>query len=202
MSTSLIGFWILATCQSAFGQPAPQIVLANQPGAPLEVISMRPVGPPAQASPQVAQKMKFFELVLRNTSNVPIVAYAISHEVRSASASKRICQASMGFTNPMLKAGETMTIQSSLHDHGGTGITPVIDLVLLENGSFFGEDSCGYLKEYGNRADERLTAYRLILQRLETDGADRTQDWLKKELSRNWNPLLTPKRITATSPSR
>lgn len=191
------GLILLINASMVAQQPAPTPVLVSQPASPLEIVSMRPTAVPAKTHPVVAKRMAFYEVVVRNKTDVPIMAYAISHEARFGDGAKtnRICQASMGFSNPMIAAREIKAISSNLHNHGSPSTTPVMDLVLLEDGSYFGNDSCGYLQEYQRRLDERLTVYQAVLRRLQNDGVDKTAAWLKQELSRDSQPLLSPKKM-------
>jgi len=184
---------------STMGQRAPAIpqqptaALVAQPSSPLEILSMQPATMPARTPPR-APVMDSYDVVLRNKADVGIMAYAISHESQVEGKRARVCQSSQGFREPMIAAGETKTIQSHLHRHGPT-VTPVVDLVLLQNGSYFGNDSCGVLKDYQTRLAERRTTLQSVLQRLERDGAQQTIVWMRQELTRDVEPLLAPRKI-------
>jgi len=175
----------------------PTAELVAQPSSPLEILSIKATTAttiPSRTPRPTAQVMDAYEVVLRNKADLAIMAYAISHESQVEGKRARVCQSSLGFHEPMIAAGETKTVQSHLHRHGPT-VTPVVDLVLLENGSYFGNDSCGVLNDYRKRLGERRATFQTVLQRLQRDGTEQTIVWMRQELTRDVRPLLSPKKI-------
>ena len=189
----------LAVSAPAVGQqPAPVPVLLSQPDSPLQIVSMRPIAAPAAPAgtpARFAEAMASYELVLRNKSDVPIMAWAISHEAQVGTGLARTCQGSAGFREPMIAARETKTIYPSLHKHASPTFTPVIDLVLLQDGSYFGKDTCRNLADYQTKLDTRRTTLSVVMRLLRTDGADATALWIKQELDRDVQPLMNPRKI-------
>jgi hypothetical protein len=146
---------------------------------------------------RIKDRMSSYELQLRNRSALPIMAYAIAFESHGAgdAARHRICFSSQGFTTPMIGAGETKALHPHLSNSKLPNVTPVVDLVLLADGSYFGDDVCKTLPQYQTRLSERRSAYELVLRRLNQDGPEKAGMWLKEELSRDIKPLLNPKPI-------
>jgi hypothetical protein len=139
--------------------------------------------------------MATYEVVMRNTTTVPIMVYAISYEWAGDDGKpSSTCGASLGFTDPMIGAGEVKTIQPTLHQHGFS-VTPVVDLVLLENGSYYGDNRCGSLSQYQSGLQDRRITYQVVLRRLQADGIEKTTTWLTQQLKRDLGPFLAPKRI-------
>jgi hypothetical protein len=138
--------------------------------------------------------MADYDMLVRNTSNAPVMAYAIRHESQLGTRRTRDCQSSLGFSEPMIGAGETKTIQAHLQKYGPS-TTPVVDLVLLEDGTYFGTDQCGILTEYTRRLKERRATFQTVMNRIQREGVDKTVAWMSAELARDVQPLLAPKKM-------
>ncbi len=138
--------------------------------------------------------MADYDMVLRNTTSVPIVAYAIRHESQSATGRDATCQSSLGFSGPRIGAGETSTIDVHLQRSGPT-TPPVVDFVLLSNGTYFGAARCGILHDYVTRLAERRATLRAVTNLIRRDGVEKTTAWINAELERDVQPLLTPTKL-------
>jgi hypothetical protein len=172
-------------------QTAPVPVLKDTAGSPVSILSMQI----SQNQGGTPGGMATYEVVLRNNSHAPVMAWSIKHLFEEGAIRKGVaCQSSIGYTKPMLNAGETKTTFVRLR-HGNSQVTPTIDLVLLADGTYFGEDWCEVGRRYPTQLAAKRDAYQLILDRLTKDGPERTAGWLREQLSRDDRKLLSPKRM-------
>lgn len=195
---ALLGWvaYLLALTSPAVTQPQQTVVLKKAPGSPLEVVSMQPAAAPA-ATPKLPERLAkgqaAYDVVVRNQGDVPVMAWSINY-VATPDANLGTCAAMMSLSKPLLNPGETTTLREVLYEPGPT-ITPLIDLVILENGLYYGKNACSTLIEYINGLDGMRTALQNVARRLEKDGPDKTMSWLKQELSRDVKPLLNIKKM-------
>ncbi len=177
-------------------QPQQTVVLKNAPGSPLEVVSMQPAAVPADTSKlpeRIVKGQRAYDVVVRNRADVPVMAWCINYVARP-DENLGTCAAMMSLSKPLLNPGETKTLREAFYEPEPT-ITPLIDLVILENGLYYGKNACNTLIEYINRLDGRRSALQNVARRLEKDGPDKTMSWLKQELSRDIKPLLNVKKM-------
>lgn len=178
-------------------QPMGVPLLKEQRNSPLEIVSMQltPLlkAPPRQAPDWVRQRSVAYNLVVRNRATVPVMAWTINFLSR-ADSKTGTCATRPSFTEPLLQPGETKTVYEPISAEGPT-MTPDIDFVMLQNGSYYGKNNCAALVDYTTRLSERQNLFQQLAIRLERDGTDKTIAWVKLERDRQVGPLLSPRKL-------
>jgi hypothetical protein len=199
----LVGFIFWAGF--AIGQD-PEPVLANKADAPIQVLSMKSV-PSSHASdhqtPPGMPRMKSYEVAFQNNSGKKVMVVVVNYLSLAAdgtSAKKTgVCGSRESFSTdePAMKAQEVRTEIPNLNVNG-VSVSPVIDLVVLEDGTAWGPNNCEELERYQLRLLTRRSVESWILKQLEERGADGTKALLQAELAQRGTSdklFLAPKRI-------
>ena len=67
--------------------------------------------------------------------------------------------------------------------------------MLLKDGTYFGQNSCGILADYTKRPEERRATFDTTVRRIQKDGLEKTIEWMRQELNQDVGPLLAPKKM-------
>jgi hypothetical protein len=124
------------------------------------------------------------------------IRYSFRHDNGNSAGSTCGSAYSFGVDKPSIGMTETRILQSTLNRGGGSKVQPVIDLVLLADGSYFGANTCRILEEYQHALSTRRATEQFILNYLVTNGPEKTTSMLRETLQRHQTTdklLLHPK---------
>lgn len=160
-------------------------IVSNEPGSPLPIVYMRSATVPTTVPAQMAERMASFEIAIQNASGKSVMAYAIRYSFKhdNGSPAGSTCGAaySFGVDKPSIGAAETKILKPNLN-RSGSKVQPVIDLVLLADGSYFGANSCQILEEYQHALSTRRATEQYILNYLVANGPEKTTSMLRETI--------------------
>lgn len=170
--------------------PVPvQAVWDNPAVTPMRITAMVPAPVPARVPADVAAKSIAFQVTVANTTYRGVMAYAIQYVFENASGSQLVkeCFSSQAYNpgRPRIAPAAGATLDAIFARRPeATRVRPVIDLVLLDDGTYYGENNCRALDRYQTVLQDRRVLQGVILRYLESHGAERTIEMLRAELAR------------------
>ncbi|MDX2180480.1 MAG: hypothetical protein SFV18_12870 [Bryobacteraceae bacterium] len=177
--------------------------IVNPPGAILQFVSLTQSDPQTQVPPTPGVQTVRFDVNLKNTSTKGTMAYSIRYDFADSKGEKlqHTCFHSHSFNAalPMIEGGgvKSLTLQTTVLLQAAV-IRPVVDLLLLSDGTYSGEDSCHRLEIYQQALEAVRVHQAGILRRLEKDGPEKTIAYLKEQVAQRDTTdrlLMNPKKL-------
>lgn len=158
-------------------------VAERQPGSPIRISPAVPAGSQSASS----KDHLAFTYSIENVSGRSVVLYAIGWTWQDASGAviKKGDYTyfwSFDFDKPVLRPGESRTVTKSFVPRGAV-LEARIDSVLLSDGSAYGPDESRTRQRFRYMLSATRSTERKILSLLETQGAEKVKEILRKNLA-------------------
>jgi len=144
-----------------------------------------------------------YRVTLRANTSQDVVAYAlrwawVDPSGRTA-GTRGTCSTRFSFRpdKPAIHGGRLGEASARLVQRGSS-VRVAVDLVLLADGSMYGDNECGALETFQDNLTSRLNTEKWILSVLESQGADQAKQLLRAELANEpwYRTLLSPKQAS------
>jgi hypothetical protein len=177
--------------------------IVNPPAAILQLVSVTQLDPQTQVPPAPGVQAARFDIGIKNTSAKGTMAYSIRYDFADSKGDKlqHTCFHSHSFNAalPMIEGSgaKSLTLQTTVLSQAAV-IRPVVDLVLLSDGTYSGEDVCHRLEIYQQSLEAVRVHQAGILRRLEKDGPEKTIAYLKEQVAQRDTTdklLMNPKKL-------
>jgi hypothetical protein len=168
-----------------------------EPLGGLRFSEVKPFSLPKEIPAHVAQRLGAASVTLTNDGASSVVLFAlryVSHGPTGESARPSKC-ASFALPEISPRSSVTTTINLGSADEARL----VFDLVLLDDGTFYGENRCGTLAKQADQVASRYGVLRAVLLRLQQDGPEKTTAWIQEQLAK---PSTFERAVERARPAR
>lgn len=168
------------------------LIIVPQPTSPLQIASVTPATPQPPATMPAVTNLKAWQVVLKNTTTHNVLAYSLRMPMANgpqeggfprAGATHSRFAASMG-APPLLASGATATEEVHFAWDSTKGpVAILVDFVFLDDGTAYGPNASGAEQTLVDDVTDRQALETFLLQMLQSEGAQATEDYMEKELA-------------------
>ncbi len=168
-----------------------------EPLGGLRFSEVKPIDLPKEIPAPVAQRLGAASVTLANDGPSNIVLFALRYVSHGSTEERARAGKCAFYALPAIPPSSSVT--TTINMGRAEEVRVVFDLVLIEDGTYYGENRCGSLSKQADHASSRYAVLRAVLLRLQQEGPEKTTSWIQEQLA---EPTALERAVERARPAR